>query len=386
MLSMFNEADLGAGDWPMQFDNGNGGNNSNGPASFSLDSFMQMTAVDGPLLTGDAANMLAGLTPSMDTQSPNCISNANTGPTPAAQPAESASSSTGTISSAPFAQRLSKLVVDADLLYGALPSEAAMHAPLGGGENDGAPFLDYVNRPHYSPDKFAKKEFLERVFDITQRLSSAYGEAVPRAGPSADKTAAGTAADEAACEFDNCLHNAVLPGNLAALETAFLESGLAGRLPATSDATVVDSTVVALLMAAHTRLLNILVRILQGIFTCYRLRVASSTLNVAEMQLPDLVIGGSFVPPKGSAALVHAFLLRHLLDTLQSGVDRFLEALEGGGSSSSRRETASSTAPLASRELHIAALQFAVLKERHDATLKHLVAVGMDLASTGLIK
>ncbi|CAK7236930.1 hypothetical protein SBRCBS47491_009803 [Sporothrix bragantina] len=347
-----------------------------------------MAATGGPLLREDAANLFAGLTPSMDTQSPNFASNTNNETTPAMILNESTSSNDGTTNSASLTQSIATLVTDAELLYRALPSESTMHAPLGDGEA-GAPFLDYLNRPGYSTDKFAKKEFLERVFDITQRLSSAYAEALPQRGTvSKDKAAADILADEeAACEFDNCLHNVNLPGNLGTLETAFLASGLAERQHATPGATGVDLAVAALLAAAHTRLLDILVRILQGIFACYRLRVATSTLEDAEMQLPDLMIGGSFVPPKGSTALVYAFLLRHLLDSLHSVVDRFLKALEGGNSSSSSSdEHPSPTASLASRELHIVALQFAVLKERHDATLQHLVTVGTDLASTGLIK
>ncbi|CAK7235544.1 hypothetical protein SEUCBS140593_009318 [Sporothrix eucalyptigena] len=394
--SMFGSADLNAGDWPMQFDNSNGaGTNGNVATGFNLEGLMQMTGSDGSMFMGDAANLFAGLTPGMDTQSPNYASNTNVGVTPGTvatetdsrnptstggqSPKTAANDSTTDILS--LSQRLAKLVADADLLYVALPNESAMHAPLEDRTEDGGintPFLAYVDRPDYSPEKFAKKEFLERVFDITQRLSNAYADATPRTDASTE-----TGGDEVGkCEFDNCLHSITLPGSLSTLETAFRESGLSEKSAGLDSG--VDPAVAALLMAAHTRLLDVLTRILNGIFTCYKLRVATSTLDDAEMQLPDLTIGGSFVPPKSSAALVHAFLLRHLLDGLQASVERFLKVLRDGDRPNGSKVL--STPSLASRELHIVALQFSILKERHDETLKHLVSVGTDLASTGLIK
>lgn len=265
-----------------------------------------------------------------------------------------------------------------------------MHVPLeagSAGDSDGTipgsdgqtPFLAFLDQSHYSRDKFAKKEFLERVFDITQRLSNAYADAAPK------KVANGSSNDRGAeetCDPDNCLHTVGLPGNLSSLEAAFLESGVSAK-KSQSTSNDIDLTVASLLVAAHTRLLDVLVRIVHGIFACYRLRVATSTLDDAEMQLPDLMIGGSFVPPKGSAALVHAFLLRHLLDSLQTGVEQYWTKLKEADEDDSSEGGEKS---LASHERHIAALQFGVLKERHDATLHHLVAVGTDLASTGLIK
>lgn len=398
------DMNLDNGDWSMPFANGtngvdngsNGSNGSNGNNStpgFSFDDLMQMAAAEGPMFTSDAANLFAGVTagvtPGMTpgTAVPTAVNSAETAGSTAPTTANGNSPNDGstTPTSTTLAQRLSKLVADADLLYGALPNEAAMHAPLeagSGGDGDGngtsldgdAPFLAFLDRAHYSPAKFAKKEFLERVFDITQRLSNAYAEAAPK-----KVVSNGSGDSEETCDADNCLHSVPLPGNLSTLEAAFLESGLSKKAAASTPQTV-DLTVAALLVAAHTRLLDVLVRIVHGIFACYRLRVATSTLDDAEMQLPDLTIGGSFMPPKGSAALVHAFLLRHLLDSLQGGVERYWGRLKEVDINDKNDST------LHDRELHIASLQFGVLKERHDATLHHLVAVGTDLASTGLIK
>ncbi|KAL1902012.1 hypothetical protein Sste5346_001718 [Sporothrix stenoceras] len=387
-------------DWSRPYASGNAGSNgSNGTPGLNFDELIQMASIDAPIFTSDTANLFAGMSPEMtsgmtpETTAPTAVNSANL-----ASSTATPKDTTNTATSTTLTHRLAKLVVDTDLLYEALPNESTMHVPLeagssdGGernGESDGAtpdgdaqlPFLAFLDRPHYSQDKFAKKEFLERVFDITQRLSTAYADA--DAAPKKTKNAAngtrnGREAEEA-CDADNCLHTVDLPGNLSSLEAAFLESGVSAKKPH-STGNDIDLTVVSLLVAAHTRLLDVLVRIVHGIFACYRLRVATSTLDDAEMQLPDLMIGGSFVPPKGSAALVHAFLLRHLLDSLQTGVELYWAKLKEVDDSESSEKS------LANRERHIAALQFGVLKERHDATLHHLVAVGTDLASTGLIK
>lgn len=407
------DMNLNNGDWPIPFANDNNGNNgingSNGAHGFSFDDLMQMASTDGSMFAGEAANLFAGMAPGMTpgmtpgTTAPTAV-NAAESAASTATPKNSANDPTGTT----LTFRLAKLVADTDLLYEALPKESTTHVPVKAGstsdgerngnrsgDSDGttpgsdgqAPFLAFLDQSHYSQDKFAKKEFLERVFDITQRLSIAYADAAPK------MVASGSASHdnmvEEPCGADNCLHTVELPGNLSTLEAAFLESGVSAKKARSSNSDI-DLTVASLLVAAHTRLLDVLVRIVHGIFACYRLRVATSTLDDAEMQLPDLMIGGSFVPPKGSAALVHAFLLRHLLHSLQTGVERYWAKLkeddDDDDDDGSNSEGSGNEKSTASREQHIAALQFGVLKERHDATLQHLVAVGTDLASTGLIK
>lgn len=243
-------------------------------------------------------------------------------------------------------QQLTKIMLDLDTVWVTLPPNSDLHFPVD--EN-----LD--NHTAAFAERYSQNKALETLFGATQRLIDIYPAAIPLS----------LALDSVVprCETDNCVHFINTPPSLSALE-AFV---LSRNSPST-----IDHSLANLLISCHVRLIDVLDRLLLLVFSCFKLHQGSPTMREPDFAVPELRVG-SFTPPPASAAFVQAFLMKHLLGMLSGRVDQLAQAVEA-----KLRENPG-------KECQALALQCEILKERQDAKMEHIGAVGEELVRAGML-
>jgi len=239
-----------------------------------------------------------------------------------------------------MSQRLTRLMEDADSVVASLPPCSALHMPSDASHQMGADFAS----------KFLHDNYMAQMFNVIQRLVDEYPELIKLLQKPPDN------ADES-CEEPDCLHRVELPPPFA---------WLAAAVPRR-----VDVASVNLLISGHFRLLDALDRTFTCAATCFRATLASPTLTEPEFILSPIQIG-SFVPSKGSSAMMQLFLLKHLLSILFNRTQQLMDFLKG--------------ADFEEREAQCLTLQLELLRDRHTGITAHLTSFETAAVQLGMMK
>ncbi|KAI6383563.1 hypothetical protein MCOR25_000018 [Pyricularia grisea] len=188
--------------------------------------------------------------------------------------------------------RLAGLQMNLDTILAKLPTPAAYHV-----QKDG-PLYEYLEN---FGRRYLADGFPESIFTSLQCLIDLYPEATAAI---VTPIAAGDEQDPDPCEIVGCLHEIALPAELAMLEEQL------GQKPEP-----VDGALGGQLVACHVRLLDVVDRLIRGVFMCARLKAVLPPDGRPTFRMPDLTVG-SFKPPDHSAALMQIVLLKNLLDEL----------------------------------------------------------------------
>jgi len=229
-------------------------------------------------------------------------------------------------------QELSAVSAEMDRLFAAMPPDEFLHLSRGQAMHIISAQMAEI---------FDQKDLLEKTFGALQRLVDLYPDVV--------KTCLSLKREpQKPCEEPDCVHHSVVPQVLAPIVE---------RVEAESSRRRVDVALANLLLACHTRVLDLLETALMHSVSCFRLTLASPDLTELDFHAPDLKIG-SFVPPKASSAQLQAFLLKHLLSSLGERSRHFLDTIASlpGGQSD--------------RRIRCLVVQVELLQERHDGILR----------------
>lgn len=197
-------------------------------------------------------------------------------------------------------QNLTILLQDADRLWARQPLHSTPHMPRS--QSDGL-FLSLVS------DKAATKSLLETFFGLAQRLIDAYPAAVDAA------MAPESREPSSPCDVADCTHT---------LELGPILSELEGQISGQGMFSGPDLALAGLLVSCHTRLLDVLDRVLLLVASCTRATLAcrrEPDFDVSEMRV------GAFVPQRPAAVLMQIALLKHLVAGLTRRLASFARAI-----------------------------------------------------------
>lgn len=194
-------------------------------------------------------------------------------------------------------QRLVNVVRDADSILADLPTEAELHLPRSNP-------IDVFNT--ILSERTTTTSSLEKFFTLAQELIDVYPAATEA---TVSRNPRGSTH---ICEALDCIHNVKLEEPLQKLEEQLAnQSGI-------------DLAMANLLVAAHTRLLDILDHIFMVFLSCTR--VTKASCREPSFNTPDLHIG-TFIPQRHGAVLVQVTLLEHLAARLTRQLACFGEAI-----------------------------------------------------------
>lgn len=196
-------------------------------------------------------------------------------------------------------QKLTSLLKDADRVWSTLAARTALHMPR--------TKLDETFLTRLS-EKLSTQSTLESFFGLTQQLIDMFPAAV-------GATMAAKSETQHSCDLTDCTHQLELMPDLQQVEDQILGQGVFSGP---------DAALSNLLVSCHTRILDVLDRILLLVTSCTR-------FTLAERREPDFEVSelrvGAFVPPRTAAVLMQVALLKHLMAGLADGLASFAKAI-----------------------------------------------------------
>lgn len=232
---------------------------------------------------------------------------------------------------------LTSLLRDADQVWSMLPSTSALHTQQ---DNCDELFLNALS------EKVAAKSALETLFALAQGLIDAY--------PAAIETALAMKPEaESVCNITDCTHTLDVNPALRGLEEQIRSQG--GGMSRFG----MDLSLASLLVACHTRVLDILDRVFLLVPACDRITLANHGRE-PRVDLSELRVG-AFVPQRTGAMLMQIALLRHLVASLSGRLASFGEAVSAWDLDASRGSAAETNLNL---EREILRLQHELLTKR----------------------
>lgn len=236
------------------------------------------------------------------------------------------------------ASRLAKLLLDMGSLWAKMPVKSALHL---------AQSTSHEEHVKKLTNTIATKAVLETIFGLAQRLIDLYPDAINIALP-------GETGHLGACDIPDCTHQLALPSALDAIEKE-----VTGRQGAPN----IDLPLANVLVACHSRLLDLIDCFFLLVTSCIRVTVASPDRREPEFDGPEMRVG-SFVASKTAAVSMQITLLKHLM---VGGSDRL--SLFGTALSSRAGSVGNDSR---SMEVQILTLQHQLLTKRHASCLEHI--------------
>lgn len=204
---------------------------------------------------------------------------------------------------------LTSLLRDMDKIWSRLPSTSFLHTQQ---DSCGEHFVKSLS------EKMPAQSALETIFALAQRLIDAYPTVM------ALSLAMDPGADSVPCNLTDCIHTLQVNPTLRGLEEQITSQGMfAGGA---------DLSLASLLVACHTRLLDILDRVFLLVSACDRITLA--TRREPQLDLSELRVG-SFVPQRTGAMLMQIALLRYLVASLSGRLASFGKAIAAWSEESS---------------------------------------------------
>lgn len=226
-------------------------------------------------------------------------------------------------------QKLTSLLLDSDEICTRLSLGPGLHISQLGASDA---FLDVLSA------KMATRHVLESYFVLAQRLIDIYPTAISTLFTPELMT-------PSACDVPECLHSIDLVLVLKQVEDGVLQQGtFLGP----------DVAVANLLVACHSRQLDILDRLFLLVTSCTRATLASRRepdFDVSEMRI------GSYVPQRTAAVLMQVALLKHIVAGLTDRLASFGRAISEWTGTSTTGD-----------------LESSILKLQHESTTKRQAA------------
>lgn len=234
-------------------------------------------------------------------------------------------------------QNLTSLLQDADKVWARLPLQSTSHMPQS--QSDEL-FQKLVS------EKVATKSLLEAFFHLAQRLVDTY----PAALDAAMAPTESQREPASPCDIADCTHTFELDPPLSELEAQVSGQGLFSGP---------DLALANLVVACHTRLLDILDRVFLLVASCTRVTLAcrrEPCFDVSELRV------GAFVPQRTAAVLMQLALLRHMMARLAGQLAAFGRAVAAAAACWAGASAAGAARP---PEAVVLELQHEILARRH---------------------
>ncbi|KAJ2893370.1 hypothetical protein MKZ38_008733 [Zalerion maritima] len=203
-------------------------------------------------------------------------------------------------SAATISGRLSALFSDIDNTWRTMAPQSLLHI------SQTAP--DHVYRDRVAKlQTYSPKKTFENGFAHAQILAEIYPLVIREA-------CSASVRDDSVCSTEDCLHHIQLPGGFDPSPSSRSRPG-------------VDIALISLLVASHSRLIDLFETMFDGMRTCLKANIAFPPDGKPEVDVPELKVGG-FVPSKESSTAMQTMLLAHFLQTLGTQAGKLEAAVE----------------------------------------------------------
>jgi hypothetical protein len=238
---------------------------------------------------------------------------------------------------------LTQILLDLDTIWTSILPSSHLHAPFD--DTIWQTTADLSAR--YRHDKL-----LQDFFAVAQRLLNIY--------PIAAASSLSLCPGDVECTDPKCIHRLPVPPTLRPVDEATDGRNAPG---------VIDLSLGNLLVSCHLRVLDVMDRILSLAISCHKITSNSPQGREPGYNVPVVTVG-SFTPTRDASAVMHTYLLKHLVVRLGAEAEKLARDVHRG------------IAEGADRESKVLGLLCEVVVERQGEKVGQLKVLGEELVGT----